>query len=165
MTLAKAQAEDEEEVSVRIGSRGFGIVLSVGVLTGCDILTTKPTFQVKLDFPAEIRVAEPFALGVDISNPHGSAIKLDSVDVDDALLKGFQVVSVDPAAADTMHVPFLKQRSWSYGRSVPAGGAMRVTFNLRPLNAGRFSGNVDACNPGQDCTSVFADLVVGPRRP
>jgi hypothetical protein len=48
---------------------------------------------------------------------------------------------------------------------VAAGATQRVTFQLKPLNAGRFSGNVGACNPGQDCASTFADLVVGLRKP
>jgi hypothetical protein len=139
-----------------------GLVAVAGFAAGCDVLMVKPTFEVSVAVPTDIVAMEPFALGVDVKNPHGSAITLDSVDVDDKLLAGFQVVSVEPKPKDTMHVPVLNQRSWSFGTSlsVPAGATQRVTFNLRALNAGRFSGNVGACNPGQDCASTFADLVV-----
>jgi hypothetical protein len=153
------------EVSVRMGLRLAGIVAGITWSLGCDVLTVKPTFEVTLVVPDELTVGQPFALVVDVKNPHGSAIKLDSVDVADTLLKGFQVVSVEPSAKDTMHVPLLDQRSWSFETSVAAGATHRVTFNLKPLLAGRFSGNVDACNPGQDCASTFADLVVGLRKP
>ena len=142
---------------------GAGLVVAVALSAGCEVLTIKPTFEVSLVVPDEIVASQPFALGVDVQNPHGSAIKLDSVDLDDSLLKGFQVMSVEPKPKDTMHVPLLNQRTWSFGTSVPAGAIQRVTFNLRALNAGRFSGNVGACNPGQDCASTFADLVVSPR--
>jgi hypothetical protein len=145
-------------VSVRITNVGLVAVAVLGA--GCDMLRVKPTFEVSVAVPTDIVAMEPFALGVDVKNPHGSAITLDSVDLDDKLLTGFQVVSVDPKPKDTMHVPLLNQRSWSFGTSVPAGTTQRVTFNLRALNAGRFSGNVGACNPGQDCASTFADLVV-----
>lgn len=150
---------------MRPALRLFGTFVAGAVLPGCDYLSVKPTFDVSLVLPAEVVATEAFPLGVDVKNPHGSAITLDSVDIDDALLKGLQVISVDPKPKDTMHVPVLNQRSWTFGLSVPAGSVQRVTFNVRPLNVGRFSGNVGACNPGQDCASTFADLVVKARRP
>lgn len=150
---------------MRIGLRRAGIVVGLAWSLGCDVLTVKPTFEVALAIPDELTVGQTFALGVDVKNPHGSAITLDSVDVDDKILKGFQVMSVEPSAKDTMHVPVVNQRSWTFGTSVPAATTHRVTFKLKPLQAGRFSGNIGACNPGQDCGNTFADLVVGLRKP
>lgn len=141
------------------------VLAAASLAMGCDYLSIKPTFEVSLVVPPEIVATEPFVLGVDVKNPHGSAITLDSVDVDAALLKGFQVISVEPSPKDTIHVPVLNQRSWSFETPVPAGTTHRVTFRLRPLNVGRFTGNVGACNPGQDCASAFADLVVTPKKP
>ena len=97
-------------------------------------------------------------------HPLDSAITLDSVDVDAKLLKGFQVMSVEPSPKDSMHVPVLNQRTWSFGMSVPARSVQRLDFKLRPVSVGRFSGNVDACNPGQDCAGAFADVVVGSKK-
>jgi hypothetical protein len=139
------------------------MAMAVALLAGCDYVRVKPTFEVGLKIPDEVVATEEFTLSVDVKNPHGSAITLDSVDVDDKLLQGFQVVSVEPSAKDSMHVPLLDQRTWSFGTSVAAGSVQRIDFKLRPVQVGRFSGNVDACNPGQDCAGAFADIVVKPK--
>jgi hypothetical protein len=67
---------------------------------------------------------------------------------------------VKPEPDDTSDIPFLDQRSWAFGRSIAAGERLEVTFSLRPIEPGHFTGDVDVCNPNQDFSTVYADVVV-----
>jgi hypothetical protein len=82
------------------------------------------------------------------------------VDVDVTFLSGFQVVKIEPSPTDTFRIPVIDQRSWSFGRPVPSKGTTRVSFTLRPLKPGHYTGNVEVCNPNQDCTGAYADVAV-----
>ena len=119
--------------------------------------------EAQLTVPNEVRVGETTELTVETSNPHSGPVILDSIDIDDAFLRGFQVLSVAPEPTGTEQVPFIDQRSWSFGRSVPPGGKLAVRFTLKSLQVGHFVGNVDVCNPNQDYKSLYADVVVTER--
>lgn len=94
------------------------------------------------------------------TNPHKRPVILDSIDVSESFLAGFQVVSVDPQPTGTVHIPVFDQRSWSFGISVAPGDTLSATFRLEPVEPGHFSGDIDVCNPNQDFTTLFVDVVV-----
>lgn len=95
-----------------------------------------------------------------MTNSYDKPVTLDSVDVDDAFLAGFQVVTVVPEPSDTSHLSLGHQRTWAFGKVVPPKETLSVTFTLRAIAEGHFSGDVDVCNPSQDFKTVLADVVV-----
>ncbi|NLX60454.1 MAG: hypothetical protein GXY74_15365 [Phycisphaerae bacterium] len=122
----------------------------------------QPLLEAAIDVPQSVRVGEDIRVIVRMTNSHAEPVTLDSVDVDNGLLRGFQVIRVEPRPEATFSLPpELDQRSWAFHTPVAAGGQMTVTFHLRPLAAGHYSGNIDVCNPNQDYVGMFADIVVG----
>ncbi len=134
-----------------------GAVLTVA---GFMFFREKPKLEASIEIPAEIALGSTVSLVVKVSNPHQKAVGLDSVDVADSFLAGFQVLSVEPKPTGTTHVPVLDQRSWDFGRAVPPGGKLTVTFTLKAVAEGHFSGDLDVCNPSQDFTTHVVDVVV-----
>ena len=55
------------------------------------------------------------------------------------------------------------ERSWDFESVIQPGDSLSVTFQLKPVTEGRFSGDVDVCNPNQDFRTLFADVVVKKR--
>lgn len=119
-----------------------------------------PMLDATLALPAEVALESRVSMVVTVKNGHRQPVTLDSIDVEDAFLAGFQVVKIDPEPKDTMHVPFLAQRSWEFGKAVAPGESLSVTFHLKPVTEGHFSGDVDVCNPNQDYKTLLADVVV-----
>ncbi|MEM9556237.1 MAG: hypothetical protein AAGC60_18410 [Acidobacteriota bacterium] len=119
-----------------------------------------PLLEASLQAPNEAIVGEEFTLSIELSNPHDEAVQLDSIDVDESLLAGFQVLEIEPTPTDSLTLPFIEQRSWSFGRTLKPGQKAMVSFRLKPLSAGHFTGSLDVCNPAQDWVGLYADIVV-----
>lgn len=135
----------------------FTVVIGLGVAVW--LFTERPKLDASLSLPSEATLGETLTMLVTTTNPHDQAVTLDSIDIDDTFLDGFQVVTVVPEPTGTMHV--FGQRSWSFGTSVPPGQALEVRFTLKAVQGGHFSGDVDVCNPAQDFTTLIADVMVG----
>ena len=123
-----------------------------------------PTLDAELSIPSTAVVGEPIEMRVITSNSHSESLTLGSIDIDGAFLAGFQVLGIDPEATGTFHIPVIDQRSWSFDKPVPTDERLVVTFDLRCINAGHFTGNIDACNPNNDCASMFVDVVTYPKQ-
>jgi hypothetical protein len=119
-----------------------------------------PLLDATMTVPLEAELESPVKMVITVTNTNNTPVTLDSIDVSDSFLSGFQVVTIDPKATDTTHVPILKQRSWDFGKPISPGRSLSVTFELKPVKEGRFSGDVDVCNPNLDSTTVLADVVV-----
>jgi hypothetical protein len=147
---------------VLIGCLGAGVLFLVVVVgtVGYWLLHEAPMLDAKLSVPSEVALDSTATLVVTVTNPHEEDVTLDSIDIADSFLAGFQVVSVEPEPNDTMSVPFMEQRSWDFGEPVGPGKSLTVKFTLKPVSEGRFSGEVDVCNPSQDSKSLLADVVV-----
>lgn len=118
-----------------------------------------PVLDTTLSLPSEVAMGSTVSMVITATNPHKVTVILDSVDMDDSFLAGFQVVNIVPEPTDTMHVPLINQRSWSFEKQVAPGESISVAFVLKPVMEGHFSGEVDVCNPNQDFTTVYADVI------
>lgn len=148
---------------VLVGCLGVALLLVVLVVAGLWwLFRASPELEATLTLPFEAQVETPVALVITARNPHAKPVTLDSIDIDDAFLAGFQIISIEPEPGDTTELPFLEQRSWAFKKVVPPGESMTVTYTLRPVTEGRFTGSVDVCNPAQDFKSLFADIIVKP---
>ncbi|MFO7900440.1 MAG: hypothetical protein R6V58_15445 [Planctomycetota bacterium] len=119
-----------------------------------------PVLDATFSVPSEVELGSTVALVVETTNPHDEPVTLDSIDIDNSFLAGFQVVSTDPEPTETRQVPLIDQCSWEFGKTVPPGESLAVTFELKPVAEGHYWGSVDVCNPNQDFTGLFADVVV-----
>lgn len=136
------------------------IVVIVSVVLWFWLFRELPVLEAKLSVPPEVSIGSTVSLFITATNPHTKTVTLDSIDVDDAFLTGFQVVTITPEPTDTMHVPFTNQRSWSFAKPVEPGDSITVSFVLKPVIEGHFSGDIDVCNPNQDFTTLLADMVI-----
>lgn len=128
------------------------------------ILRDKPALDAKLSVPAQVTLGSTASMVVSATNPHKQEVELNSIDIDEAFLAGFQVVSVVPEAKETSQIPIVNQRTWVFERKVPPGESLTVTFTLRAVAEGRFTGDVDVCNPSQDYKTHVADVVVSKKQ-
>jgi len=129
-------------------------VLAIGIW----LVREAPMLDASLSVPPQVALDSTAIMVVTTTNPHPKPVTLDSIDVDDSFLAGFQVVRIDPEPVDTMHI--FGQRSWTFDQSVAPGDSLEVRFELRAVQEGHFSGDVDVCNPGFDFMTVVADVVV-----
>jgi hypothetical protein len=134
------------------------VVAALALGTWLWLFRELPVLSATLAVPSEAKLDGTVVMVVTTTNAHEKAVTLDSVDIDDAFLDGFQVVKVEPTPTDTMHI--LGQRSWSFDQAVEPGGTLEVRFELKAVQEGHFSGDVDVCNPNQDFTTLVADVVV-----
>jgi hypothetical protein len=139
---------------------GAGVlILFIGaVLIWFWLIRELPALDASISLPSETELGSTISMTITANNPHDKPVVLDSIDIDDSFLTGFQVVSIDPKSSNTTHV--FGQRSWDFGQSVPSGKSMVVRFELKAVQQGRFSGDVDVCNPNQDSKSLLADVIV-----
>jgi len=145
-----------------LGCLGAALVILVvgGAMIWSWLFRELPVLDATLSLPNEVEVESTVSMVVTATNSHSRSITLDSIDVDDSSLAGFQVISIDPKPKDTMHVPIVNQRSWEFGAEIQPRESLSVTFHLKSVSQGHFSGDVDVCNPNQDFTTLLADVVV-----
>ncbi len=117
-----------------------------------------PVLDASLSVPPVAALDSTVTMVITTTNTHTGPLTLDSIDIDDSFLTGFQVVGVHPKPKDTMH--YLRRRSWAFGQSVAPGESLVVRFELRAVQEGRFSGNVEVYNPNQDFRTLLADVIV-----
>ena len=146
-----------KKLMVAIGLLGFVMIVLLGAAV-VYLLHEEPTLDVRLSAPDEVTVGEAFDLTLITRNLHQEAIVLDSVDIEETFLEGFEVVSVDPTPTEEQTIFWY--RSWSFGHSVQPGETMEVTFRLNPLKPGHYVGDVDVCNANQDFTTVIPNIDV-----
>ena len=139
-------------------------VILCALCAGCSIwylfILDLPNLDADLTLPPQIEIDETFDLIVTMNNPHNHNIILDSIDIDHSLLEGLQVLEIEPVPVGTDDYSFLNLRSWQFGKPVAPGEQVVVTFKMRAIYPGHYSGNVEICNPSQDCKTLFADVVV-----
>lgn len=119
-----------------------------------------PVLEVAMSLPLEAEMESTVPMVIMATNTHNAPITLDSIDIDDSFLAGFQVVSIDPRPDDTSHLGICHQRTWGFGKPVAPGASLSVTFLLKPVAEGRFAGDIDVCNANQDFKTLLADVVV-----
>jgi hypothetical protein len=147
---------------VVFGCLGATAIIAVALAVGVWFLLFRelPVLDASLSIAPEVEIGSTVTMVISATNTHKKPVTLDSVDIDNAFLAGFQVVGVDPKPEGTTRVPIVNQRSWGFGKRVSPGKVFSVTFTLKAVADGHFSGDVDVCNPNQDFKTLLADVVV-----
>ena len=147
---------------VIIGCLGAAAIIAAIVAVAIWFLLFRelPTLDASLAIAPEVEMDSTVTLTITATNSHTKRVTLDSVDIDDSFLAGFQVVAVDPEPRTTTHMSLTHQRTWEFGKPLASRQTFSVTFTLRPAAPGHFSGDVNVCNPNQDFKTLLADVVV-----
>jgi hypothetical protein len=117
-----------------------------------------PMLDASLSHPTIVQLDSTFNLCVSVSNSHNTVVTLHSIDIEDSFLEGFQVVSITPEDTDTMHL--LGMRNWDFGIRIDPGQSLDICFELKAVQEGHFSGDVEVRNPHHDDVTLVADIVV-----
>lgn len=118
----------------------------------------EPTLTAAVDLPDEVVVGEEFELLVEATNPHDKPVVLGSIDLESSFIRGFEVVSVTPNAVEDPD--YYSYQRWNFSKSIEPGGSLRVKFRLRAVRIGQFAGDIDVCNPNEDCTTQLVIIRV-----
>lgn len=146
---------------IAIGCASVAILtMAIVVALGVWLFRELPVLSASLSIPSTAQLDSELTLTVTATNPHQDTIVLDSIDIDDAFLEGFQIIEIQPAPEGTMHI--FGMRSWEFGLAVSPGDSQDIQFKLKAVKEGHFSGDVDVCNPNQDFVTLLADTVVRP---
>ncbi|EIP98324.1 hypothetical protein OpiT1DRAFT_02780 [Opitutaceae bacterium TAV1] len=117
-----------------------------------------PPFQVQVDYPARVAHGETFRLAIRTANPHTSRTTLESIDIYDSLLSGFEIVEVSPAAEAPQKT--LDFHSFYFNRPLPPSDSLDVVFTLKAKRKGFHGGDIDVCTPAQDFATISTGIVV-----
>lgn len=112
----------------------------------------------EMEYPDTVAVGEEFDLTFSVKNRDLGSRTLNSIDVHDDFLGGFEVVSITPS-------PGSREDLWGYGifnfdESIKASDALIVTMKLRARNVGLWSGDVDFTNPLENYVTRVPEIEV-----
>ncbi|MDR1283643.1 MAG: hypothetical protein LBK99_22905 [Opitutaceae bacterium] len=117
-----------------------------------------PPFQVQIEYPARVAHGETFRLAIRTANPHTSRTTLESIDIYDSLLSGFEIVEVSPAAEAPQKT--LDFHSFYFNRPLQPSDSLDVVFTLKAKRKGFHGGDIDVCTPMQDFATLSTGIVV-----
>lgn len=117
-----------------------------------------PVLDASLSLPPQATLDSTVIMVVTTTNTHTKPLILNSIDVGDSFLDGFQVVKIEPSPSATEHLYYF--RRWDFGQTVDPGATLQVRFELKAVLEGHFSGDIDVCNPNLDYKTLLADVVV-----
>lgn len=132
--------------------------LGIGATMWYYLYDAPPRFYVEMEYPDTVAVGEEFDLTFSVKNRDLGSRTLNSIDVHDDFLGGFEVVSITPS-------PGSREDLWGYGifnfdESIKASDALIVTMKLRARNVGLWSGDVDFTNPLENYVTRVPEIEV-----
>ena len=125
-----------------------------------DSMASEAILLGSISAPSKVKLGDEFVLKLTVTNPNESSVTLDSIDVFDSFLEGFEIVSISPSPQSDKDYESLGFHSWDFGRSFLPDATLEVAYTLRATKSGHFSGNIDICNPAQKFKRIVADVVV-----
>ncbi|HEX9676356.1 MAG TPA: hypothetical protein VGA07_10275 [Anaerolineales bacterium] len=117
--------------------------------------------QIGVIGPGTVTVGETFNLQVRVTNTSAEAQTLDSIDFGEEYLAGISILSADPSFSDSFEYPGFY--SYTFERSIPAGGELAVQFQAQAEQSGDFEGPLDICiNSPVNCLNETVSTSVSP---
>src|SRR3990170_5564107 len=122
----------------------------------------EPTdIQISIVGPGTVKVGETFDLLVRVTNTSAEAQSLDSIDFGEEYLAGISILSADPSFSGSFEYPGFY--SYTFERSIPAGGELAVQFQAQAEQSGDFEGPLDICiNSPVNCMNETVSTSVSP---
>jgi hypothetical protein len=122
----------------------------------------EPTgIQIGVIGPGTVTAGESFNLLVRVTNTSADAQTLDSIDFGEEYLAGISILSADPGFSESF--PYPGFYSYTFERSIPAGGEVAVQFRAQAEKSGDFEGPLDICiNTPVNCLRETVRTSVSP---
>lgn len=139
---------------------GFVSLLVLGVLAAT--VWVGPELTARIEAPASVRAGETFTVLLHAQNPHAEPVELDSVAVSVAFLERMDLRLLEPPANEASPLDLLGDRTWTFDRQVPPGGALTVAFEATARAPGSHQLELKVCNGAADCTAARTSLAVVP---
>ena len=139
----------------------FGLMAACGVGACLYLVRDPDEIEVVLEKNGEAVVGGLSDLIVQIRNVSGSTVTIGDVDIDDTLLSGFTVESVEPPPKSSTQVSFLDARSHTFDLAIPPFETRALRFRLRGVREGIHRGDVTVY-VGLRSRSLVGEIAVGP---
>jgi hypothetical protein len=146
---------------------GCGVVLLLGlllvvalVLFVANVAKDPEGMSLQVDLPPTVKRGHTVNLVVTVINERaGQPLSIDSIDIDDEFLKGFTILSCEPAFTSSTKIPIDESHSYDFKQTIPAGGTNVFTFKLQARRTGQFSGELDVCEGMRFLTMIVETQV------
>lgn len=136
------------------------LLVALFVLFVAHIAQDPENMRITVDAPTTVKQGQEFQLVVQVINDRSKGpLTVDSIDIGEDYLKGFAVVSCEPAFAASTKIPIDDSRSYEFKAPVPPGGTNQFVFKLQARQAGHFSGELDVCEGMRFLTMVVETQV------
>ena len=139
-----------------------GVVFVIVALVAFVTFFSGPELSVRISTPNSTLVGETFTIVLYLSNPHSEPVTLDSVDIDNAALATFEVISVTPEPSEPSPFAIFGQQSWTFQRVLEPATAETVEFEFRANLVGSYQVPLNVCNSYQDCSRILVPILVAP---
>lgn len=126
-----------------LGSVGLVLALGCGGL-----MAPTDDFYAEIRAPASVQTGEQLEMAVRVYNTAAEEQILHSLDIDNAIMEGLDIVASSPSYRDVMQVPIDNTESYEYMRPIPPGGSLDITLTMTARKTGYFSGDIDVCVNG-----------------
>lgn len=114
---------------------------------------------------SDVSVGQTFTLAVTVTNQRSrSVMSLTDIDLADDYLKGFTVLTTQPAPKSSESQSLLGSRSFTFDVEVPPGQSRNFVFSLRAEKPGLFRGDVDVWEGHRFVTNMAQTMVKSKRR-
>lgn len=117
-----------------------------------------PKFYVEMEYPDTVVVGEEFDLVLEITNRDAGSRTLNSIDVHEDFLGGFEVVSISPSPGSNEDM--WGYRIFNFDESIKASDSLIVTMKLRAKSVGFWSGDFDFTNPLENYVTRLPEIEV-----
>ena len=109
-----------------------GVILTI-VAVFAIVSRVEPSLSPEVQVPGQVRIGEEFELRVVSQNPHETEVQLHSIDIDEAFLAAFDIMSIDPLPTDSMSLFFVDQYSYFFERLDSRSRLSTAAHSRRPI--------------------------------
>lgn len=132
--------------------------VGAGALIYTIFTRTPPDLQVEVTAPEKVQIGESLKMKIEVTNPTGERVALNSIDIYDELLDGFEITAIDPKPHSRRSTGGFASFYFSPGKS----DRFIVTMDLRAKKAGSWGGDIDCCTVWENFVTYYTEITVEP---
>jgi hypothetical protein len=140
---------------------GTAVLLAISRIFIGSVLKEPATLDVQLEAPAQVRLNEPFAMTLSLTNLITASQTLHSIDLDNGFVKNVRLQNSVPSFTDRQVLPLAQFTTFVFSQEIPAEHQIVVTLQFVGERVGKFTGVMDIClADGTLCLAVPLETAV-----